>query len=122
MAEIELIGQGEALSDEFPFRAQWIFRGALFLYEGLNGRGPSRLARFVWRAKEAGGINIWDLAKAFGMSAHQIFEHNRLRTLHLVDAGEAITTPTGGKIKSYTFEIGGRREVLTVEVGPFGSA
>jgi hypothetical protein len=110
-----LNGQGKPLPTDFPYNGEWLVERRIFLYRP-NQNGPvtgmpeitpvHQLNESEW----CFGINAITLSRDLGVGSHEIFAHNRRRTLLLVEIDDAAADE-----RRYTFEIGERQASITIQ-------
>jgi hypothetical protein len=117
----QLSRQGRPLPKDFPYKGEWLVERRIFLYRPENEHGTGipettpvhRLNESEW----CFGINSITLSRNLGVGSHEIFAHNRRRTLLLVGVDDAATHE-----RPYTFQIGEQKASITIQGAPDGSA
>jgi hypothetical protein len=117
----QLSGQGKPLPKDFPYKGEWLVERRIFLYRPENqyrtGIPEITPVHQLNESEWCFGINSITLSRNLGVGSHEIFAHNRRRTLLLVGVDDAAAHE-----RHYTFQIGERQTSITIQGAPDGSA
>ena len=118
---IQLPGQGRPLPHGFPYKGEWLAERRIFLYVAENQRVVGTAAHEITPVHQLSasewcfGIDATALAWQLGVGSHEIFAHNRRRTLFLVGVDDPPPTTEATHARRYIFQIGERQASITLE-------
>jgi hypothetical protein len=123
---IPLRGQGNQLSDDCPYRGEWLLQDHLFLFrsDAVSSGSPQFAPGFHRPNGEwCAGFDSTPLANGFGIEIDALFVSNRDGTLKLL-AVEDVPVQYGGiAAKRYVFGLGNKISMVTIEATqPSGNA
>jgi hypothetical protein len=115
------LGQGEPLPANFPYEGEWLLQNRIFLFRPTDRAtvDTTEMTTILSYGKPDWclGINVMQLAYGLGVTAEDVFSHNRKQTLFLVRTDDVPPTRGGTRAKRYIFQIGDRQEAIFIEDG-----
>lgn len=118
---IPLVGQGNPLPGDFPYRGQWLLEPRVFLYTpddpSQSAADAVQFTAWVQPAQDdwSFGFDAAQLAANLGVTMAELLEANRARSLMLENVYADTPTGDGASQKIYEFRLGITTANITVE-------